>query len=106
MSRARIALELRDATRLVRSRMDAEDWEGVVDADLLLRQALDEATRLPLMSPPLLERIEQARVTLREARGTLAVHLGQLADDMARLQRRRAGASAYARHGASVDDIV
>lgn len=104
MSRAGIALRLRVATEQVRVRLAAHDWAGVADADLALRQALDEVTRLPAMSPPLRERIEQAERVLREARVELAAQLAGLAEDMAILRRRRTGAEAYARHDAPLDE--
>jgi len=104
MSRVRIALQLREVTELVRVRMAACDWAGVADADLLLRQVLHEAGQLSAMTPPLRERIEQAEAALREARVTLTDHLGRLAEDMAILRRRRAGAGAYARHDGPVDE--
>ncbi|RRN81038.1 MULTISPECIES: hypothetical protein [Pseudoxanthomonas] len=103
MSRARIALQLREATELVRARMQACDWDGVANADLQLRQALHEAGQLGTMTPPLRERIEEAEQLLREARVALAAHLARLAEDMAILRRRRTGAGAYARHDAPLD---
>lgn len=102
MSRARIALQLREATELVRARMAACDWAGVAEADRLLRQALEEASRLP-MSPPLRERIEQARRVLRDSQAELEEQLHRLAEDMAILRRRRTGALAYARHDTPLD---
>src|SRR5690606_18360127 len=102
MSRARIALQLREATELVRARMAACDWAGVTEADRLLRQALEEASRLP-MSPPLRERIEQAQRVLRDSQAELEEQLHRLAEDMAILRRRRTGALAYARHDTPLD---
>lgn len=104
MSRAQVVLQLRDATEQVRARMAACDWMGVAEADRCLRRALDEAARLPAMTAPLRERIEQAEVVLRESRAILAEQIARLAADMAILRRRRTGSSAYARHGVPLDE--